>query len=605
MAGLWQQLSSLRPSPALAVVHVLCLLCPLSGTHSGDVTAGPSPLEGFVLVRGNFSLTFLRVGYHKIAEIPAAARNIKIQETIKSRNYLALQTQTGVSIINGNWVIDRPGIFAAAGTQLTYRRPNEIRSRKGESITAPGPLAEALHVYLIYQQPGPSVFYEYSLPSPVTHSAPEPDVPSVIPPLGEKWEETIPNHVYSDTTYIWKKSGHTECSATCGTGRRQLLWDCVDKDSQQTVPTDLCDFAHKPVNPVEDCISQLCPAYWDIGEWSECSRMCGPGTQRRQVICRQVTHVHANGTETLVIVEPGLCASTDRPVTESSCQLKICSQWEIRSEWSPCSVPCGVGQRSREVVCVSNQGDVEKDEECNMHLKPDSLQNCDMGACARSWFTSAWSQRCSAECGGGNRTRTSVCLMDHVSELPLDVCEGERPSEVTPCDSGPCQNRVEWYTGPWSQCSAECGRGTQTRSAACLFASNGRMEVVDGSRCSDLQQPATARACSLRPCGVQWYVTEWSTCSRSCDGGYRVREVRCLTDHTVPSDQCDPSLTPESREDCGKQPCEAETDPSCSDQHHNCLVVIQARLCIYPYYRSICCSSCAKMPKSYPNHIRR
>lgn len=58
-----------------------------------------------------------------------------------------------------------------------------------------------------------------------------------------------------------------------------------------------------------------------------------------------------------------------------------------------CSVPCGLGQRSREVVCVSNQGDVEDDEECNVNLKPDTLQNCDMGTCARSWFTSLWSQR--------------------------------------------------------------------------------------------------------------------------------------------------------------------------------------------------------------------
>ena len=49
-----------------------------------------------------------------------------------------------------------------------------------------------------------------------------------------------------------------------------------------------------------------------------------------------------------------------------------------------CSVPCGIGQLSREVVCVSNQGDVERDEESNMKLKPDALQNCDMGACARS-----------------------------------------------------------------------------------------------------------------------------------------------------------------------------------------------------------------------------
>lgn len=242
-----------------------------------------------------------------------------------------------------------------------------------------------------------------------------------------------------------------------------------------------------------------------------------------------------------------------------------------------CSVPCGVGQRSREVVCLSNQGEVEEDEECNMNLKPDTLQNCDMGACARSWFTSLWSQRvtfkcvlvcasgeknavkrsftewecvcvrpcyihqCSAECGQGNRTRTTVCLMNHVTDLPLDSCEGEHPAEVTSCDSGPCQNRLEWYTGPWGQvikthtyilynhhphsmlpykcvcvcvkCSTECGNGTQTRSVACIFNDNDHMEVVDPSKCSSLPQPPTAQPCRLKPCGIQWYVTEWSTVS--------------------------------------------------------------------------------------------
>ncbi|KAF3687630.1 Thrombospondin type-1 domain-containing protein 4 [Channa argus] len=323
----------------------------------------------------------------------------------------------------------RPGIFTAVGTQLIYRRPNEIRSRKGESITAPGPLTEDLHAF--------------------------------------------------------------------------------------------------------------------------------------------VTHIHANGRESSVIVAPDLCGSSNQPVTRSPCQLKICSQWEIRSQWSPCSVPCGLGQRIREVVCVSNQGDVEEDEECNMNLKPDTLQNCDMGACARS------------------------------------CCEGERPAEVIFCDAGPCQNQLEWYAGPWGQCSTECGNGTQTRSVACLFNNNGRMEVVDQVKCCGLPQPTTAQTCSLKPCGVQWYVTEWSTCSRSCNGGYRVREVRCLTDNIVPSDYCDPSLSPESREECNTQPCVAEIDPSCSNQYHNCLVVVQARLCVYPYYRSVCCASCSEMQKTYPNHIRR
>uniref|UniRef100_A0A665WRF2 Uncharacterized protein n=1 Tax=Echeneis naucrates TaxID=173247 RepID=A0A665WRF2_ECHNA len=208
-----------------------------------------------------------------------------------------------------------------------------------------------------------------------------------------------------------------------------------------------------------------------------------------------------------------------------------------------------------------------------------------MGACARSWFTSLWSQWCSASCGRGNRTRTAVCLMDHVSDLPLDKCEGERPQEMTSCDSGPCQNRPEWYTGPWGQCSAECGNGTQTRSVVCILNNHGHMEVVNQVKCSSLPQPITAQTCRLKPCGVQWYVTEWSACSRSCDGGYRVREVRCLTDNIAPSHQCDPTMTPESREECNNQPCVAEINDQMT-LYHNCVVVVQARLCIYPYYRS-------------------
>ncbi|XP_075886666.1 thrombospondin type-1 domain-containing protein 4 [Nelusetta ayraudi] len=627
MAGLWQQLSSLRRGPALALLHFILYLP--SSVFAVDAKASQPSLERFQVVRGNFSRYFLRVGYHKIAEIPSGARNISVQETVKSRNYLALVTTSGISIINGNWVIDRPGVFTAAGTQLRYQRPNEIRSRLGESITAPGPLSEDVHVYLIYQQPGPQVYYEYSVPVPTLKPTAEPATPSVItPPVstaapslwteevhrGVTTEEPQPDRVTSvpsvtpepQPSYVWFNSGHTECSTTCGTGRRSALWGCVEKLSQATVASDLCDPELQPSHQEEDCNVQPCPPYWDVGEWSECSRRCGPGSQHRQVICRQVTHVHhTNETEDSAVVEPEKCGLSDRPITKSACQLKICSQWEIRSEWSPCSVPCGVGQRSREVVCLSNQGEVEDDEECNMNLKPDTLQNCDMGACARSWFTSLWSQRCSAECGKGNRTRSTLCLMNHVTDLPLDSCEGERPEGVTSCDSGPCQNRLEWYTGPWGQCSAECGNGTQSRGVACVYTDNGRMEVADPSKCSAAPQPAAARPCTLKPCGVQWYVTEWSACSRSCNGGYRVREVRCLTDSIMPSELCDPSLNPESREECNKQPCLAEINPVCSDQYHNCMVVVQARLCIYPYYKGVCCASCARAQKSYSNSFQK
>lgn len=58
-----------------------------------------------------------------------------------------------------------------------------------------------------------------------------------------------------------------------------------------------------------------------------------------------------------------------------------------------CSVPCGVGQKTRDVKCVSNIGDVVDDEECNMKLRPNDIENCDMGTCAKSWFLTEWSDR--------------------------------------------------------------------------------------------------------------------------------------------------------------------------------------------------------------------
>ncbi|KAM6940639.1 thrombospondin type-1 domain-containing protein 4 [Xenentodon cancila] len=616
MSGLLQQSCLLRQDRPMALLLFICLLSPASHALPSNTKDSSLSLEGFEVVKGNFSHTFLRVGYHKITEIPAGARNISIQETKKTRNYLALKTQSGTSVLNGNWVIDRPGTYSALGTQLTYRRPNEIRSRSGESITAPGPLTDDLHLYLIYQQPGPGVQYEYSIPLS-THPTPEPDmneedINNYIKETPHPKQASFDSRVNSDPSsiYTWTKTGHTECSTTCGAGKRHVLWDCFERYSQMSVPADLCDSATEPTNQEEDCNKQPCPAYWDIGEWSECSRRCGPGTQQRQVICRQVTHVHVSGSETSVTVAPELCGTPDRPETKSTCQLKICSQWEIRSEWSPCSVPCGVGQRTREVACVSNQGDVDDDQECNMNLKPDAVQNCDMGVCARSWFTSLWSQQCSADCGKGTKSRLVVCLMDHVTNLPLDSCEGERPPEVTSCYLGPCQNQLEWYTGPWGQCSAECGNGTQTRSVACIYTNNDQKEVVDELKCSSQTKPITSQPCSLKACGIQWYVTEWSACSRSCNGGYRVREVRCLADNFTLSSRCDATSVPESQEECNKHPCLTDINPPCSDQYHNCLVVVQARLCIYPYYRGICCASCSRAQNTSPNsyqrsHIRR
>ncbi|XP_042566847.1 thrombospondin type-1 domain-containing protein 4-like isoform X1 [Cyprinus carpio] len=613
---------------------LLSVLCPptVPVPWDNDSSSGPGEgCEGFQvdvcgvcagdgssceLFSGTLFLSVLSVGYHKILDIPAGAQRIKVQETQKTRNYLALKTATGESVINGDWVIDRPGQFYAAGTQLTYKRPNEIRSRAGESITAPGPTNQELHLFVIYQQPNPAVYYEYILPKdPITDNNSDAYSFSSVLPLAESHgifpdpensdsenslSSSHPNQVPSDPItpepvplYSWLAMTTTPCSATCGTGSRQVLFGCVERATQTSVPGDLCSYTSHPGPQVEECQSQPCPTFWDVGEWSECSKTCGPGFQNRQVICQQTQGHHGNST---VVVATSLCDSTEMPEMTTVCQLKICSEWQIRSDWTECSVPCGVGQRRREVVCVDNLGDIVSDEECNMALRPQDLQNCDKGVCASSWFYSLWSDRCSADCAEGRRSRSVVCMMSQTNSLPLDNCDDEdKPDELVPCDLGPCTQQLEWYSGPWGQCSSECGNGTQSRGVVCVVQNNGQLEVTSDDRCSHLPRPLSAQTCFLKSCGAQWYMTEWSSCSRSCDGGFRVREVRCLQDDLTTSHDCDPALEPVKQETCNTHTCTEQIDESCRDMYYNCVVVVQARLCVYSYYRTTCCASCSRV----------
>uniref|UniRef100_A0A6Q2YWC5 PLAC domain-containing protein n=1 Tax=Esox lucius TaxID=8010 RepID=A0A6Q2YWC5_ESOLU len=519
------------------------------GVCGGDNTACK-------LVSGLFQQHSLnKVGYHKVVEIPEGATKINVTETVKSQNYLALRSRSGRSIINGNWAIDRPGKYEGVGTMFTYRRPNEITSTAGESFLADGPTNEILDVYVCTNQ----------LVCTIEHSR----------NYRCSTDSETPNH-----QPLW---------CVLFSGSRYTIFHCVHRMSHEQAPENHCDSSTRPNSQEEPCNVQPCPAFWDIGEWSECSKKCGLGMQHRQVLCR---HVYANRT---LNVHASLCRHLEQPETSSTCQLKICSEWQINTEWSACSVPCGVGQRTREVQCVSNVGDVVSDDECNMKLRPSDKENCDMGPCAKSWFFTDWGNKCSAECGMGVQTRGVLCLTDHISSLPLEGCGHQRPAASQVCNNGPCENRIEWFTGPWSQCSAECGSGSQQRAVVCLMKSDEGFNVMPPYECSSLDKPPNQQSCHHKNCGAKWYHTDWSACSKTCEGGFRVREVRCLSDDTLSSEACEEQLKPREREDCNPGPCVPHIDENCRDKYFNCNVVVQARLCVYDYYKTTCCASCTRV----------
>ncbi|PIO40984.1 hypothetical protein AB205_0203220, partial [Aquarana catesbeiana] len=154
-------------------------------------------------------------------------------------------------------------------------------------------------------------------------------------------------------------------------------------------------------------------------------------------------------------------------------------------------------------------------------------------------------------------------------------------------------------------CSVECGSGTQQRDVICIRKTAEGFTVVKPHECSFLEKPPNQQSCHLRSCGAKWFYTEWSTCSKSCEGGFRVREVRCLADDISHSDKCEAELRPEDKETCNTQDCIPEIDETCKDKYYNCNVVVQARLCIYAYYKTACCASCVRAASRQSGYLGR
>ncbi|XP_043935992.1 thrombospondin type-1 domain-containing protein 4-like [Protopterus annectens] len=585
-------------------------------------------------VSGIFDDASVPIGYHRIIEIPKGATKINITEKTASPNYLALRTHSGKSVVNGNWAVDQPGQYKAGGTVFQYSRPTSMEV--GESFTAEGPTSESMDVYMIFQEKNPGITYEFFLPTvkpdnPAhVHLGPRQQFNSLPPAQSTeslqappRLQERVPNVRNPNPVsraaqsgrshgtlqrnvrippqleppiqlpphqqeFFWKRVGSTQCSASCGKGSHFPIFRCVSRSTLEEYGDRNCDISAKPSIIEEACNTHPCPAFWDAGEWSECSKTCGQGIQHRQVICRQF---FANRT---TMVQPQLCGQLEKPPITQSCQVRICSHWEVGTSWSSCSVLCGVGQRTRSLRCVSSTGDLIADGECNQRQRPNTVETCDMGPCVKSWFHSDWSKMCSVECGPGVQRRSVVCLSSQTDGLSQESCSGPKPADMQVCNNGPCERQVKWFTGPWNQCSTECGVGTQRRDIICISKLGTDFKLTDPSECVHLEKPASIQPCEIESCKARWYTTQWSTCSKSCQGGVQMREVRCLTEEKAVSDLCDPEEKPVDKQECNTQPCSLELGESCKDEYHSCAVVVQARLCVYSYYKTVCCASCAR-----------
>ncbi|NXI06238.1 PPN protein, partial [Pachycephala philippinensis] len=234
---------------------------------------------------------------------------------------------------------------------------------------------------------------------------------------------------------------------------------------------------------------------WSYSSWSECSSECGGGFQSRSVFCTIDNEIYPDY----------MCRNKPQPDNNRTCGHQPCPQtkrWKT-GEWGSCSATCGGGTQTRSVYCVafdgqSSQGVVDDAECMAFAQQPRRSQPCNVRQCA-SWSTGPWSE-CSASCGEGVQTRTVTCRTQQGSQAQDFACLMEpKPSATQPCLKENCIQEIGWHVGDWGLCSKSCDSGIRTRQVICA---DGDSKFYSPETCKAIQpqKPATLGSCNTQPC---------------------------------------------------------------------------------------------------------
>ncbi|KAI1882299.1 hypothetical protein AGOR_G00249250 [Albula goreensis] len=382
----------------------------------------------------------------------------------------------------------------------------------------------------------------------------------------------------------WQTGDWGPCAVTCGHGYQMRAVRCVSRGYTETMNDQRCDATNRPSDS-QACEMPACPwplpvlstaspdargrpvFQWLHGSWTACSVSCGAGTRARYVSCGD-----AHGR----VADDSSCAHLPRPPESSAC-FSPCGQWRT-GEWSPCSVTCGGGQSTRQVICSTYHGHQAEEGFCDPDQRPATEQECRAPPCLavypqnindqphvspgaypswnvpsteHQWRTGPWSA-CSSTCASGFQRRVVVC--QDTEGRTTDYCqERVKPAEVKSCDLGPCPG---WNHGNWGQCTHSCGGGTRTRLVVCQRSDG---QSLDHHNCDALDRPADIEQCSTQPCegGISWHRRQWSPCSATCGKGMKHRDVVCVDENRTQIEErlCGHLPKPPAQRACRAQSC--------------------------------------------------
>jgi len=305
--------------------------------------------------------------------------------------------------------------------------------------------------------------------------------------LDENDIDNIANDIIADESCeVSDWSAWSTCDANCG-GGEQTRSRTITKDATgigspcpALTETQACNINPCPVD---------CEMAW-IDNWSGCSATCGGGTQTREIT---VSVPAENGGKAC----PNPLPTQTQACNEQPCPVDCEMEWI--DNWSGCSETCGGGTQTREItisVPAENGG-----KACPSTL-PTQTQACNEQPCPVDCVVSEWSEWGSclddhgrnAWCGDSNQTRTRTIITEPANGgNACPVLEETQACNLTPCY---IDCRIEWQDN-WSECSAECGGGTRTRELVILV-----HDEYGGKPCPDPLWTQT-EACNEQACPVE------------------------------------------------------------------------------------------------------
>lgn len=344
-------------------------------------------------------------------------------------------------------------------------------------------------------------------------------------------------------TGTWSNCYRLNSSLSCYRTREAV---CARSSDNLTAPWYYCtDRGLQRTETVEECEEEgSCQQDCAVSQWSAWSS-CNCNQNFYSNRTREVISPPRNGgLDCPSVLEREVCLCTRNISFDAQPRRHT---WKIEG-WGPCrplniSSQCGVGLRSRAVLCVDLEGKTVGVDSCLQEpaysslIPPYSQTHCELPCpCVLGEWGNFSS--CVPQCE--QRTPTSLQTRSRpVIQYPsigLSCASTEETMECIPTNNNCTCPVYKWSSSAWSMCNfqsgASCGDGYTTRFVYCLEVWNGTVRTTHHSQCEELantSRPPEIMACSVK-CPQACLVGEWSDwtpCPRACQQTYsnRTRSV--------------------------------------------------------------------------------